>query len=251
MLKFNNTHVDGFDAALRGMRNPMNSWDKSDSRWIYDCEREPMTMEFVVGDADLALAQKLVLAGTEHAKFMRMIHVSVDITAPLYWWKEFDTYKVATVRNSCSTMHKIHAKEFTLEDFSCEKLFEGIGPGRYEDPKDCDCFAAINIDGDLCYYSPMWFVRMTCDILNRYRELFIKTKDKKYWYQMIQLLPSSYNQMATVDLSYATLRQMYFQRRNHKLDEWSVDFMNWLSELPYSHELIMLENKGIDICENY
>lgn len=205
MLKIENTEVVGLEHAIRGMRNPMNSWDKSDSDFEW---------EYKIGPNDLDLMNRLVKAGTDHSKFMRMITVYCDITAPMYWYKEFDTYKVGTVRNSCSTMHKIHAKEFTLEDFSCEHL-------------DNDRSAEISNLEML-----EWLIRH----LNSARNLYLETKDKKYWWQMIQLLPSSYNQRSTVELNYQVLRNMYHSRKNHKLDEWHT-FCDWIDSLPYS-ELI-------------
>lgn len=218
MIKFENTQVMNFEGAIRGMRNPLNSWDKSDSGWVdfedWDCGHgipDGMGNAFVLGSNDLALMKKLIKAGSDHRKFMRQIIVSVDIIAPLYWWKEFDTYKVATVSNSCSTMHKIHDKEFTLEDFSCEHLSEEY--------KEC------------IYY----FIHR----INRAREQYIETKDKKYWWQMIQLLPSSYNQRRTITLNYEVLYNIYGSRRNHKLDEWSIGFMDWIKSLPYAEELIL------------
>ena len=197
MIKIENEFVSNIPRAIYSARNAMNSWDKSDS----DLEKG------IVGSNDLALAKRLCNAGTDHRKFMRMITVYVDITAPLYWWKEFDTYKMGTVANSCSTMHKIHAKEFTLDDFSCEYL-----------------------------YLPLQDLRPTIDLLNTYRERYLETKDKSDWYQIIQLLPSSYNQRRTVMLNYDVLANIYKSRRNHKLDEWHV-FCEWIESLPYS-ELI-------------
>ena len=210
MIKITNAEVCGWDAAIRGMRNPMNSWDKSDSKhW-----RETIVgheVEYrVVGRNDLTLMKKLVEAGSDHAKFMRMINVTMDVTAPLYWWKEFDTYKVGTVANSCSTMHKIADKEFTLEDFSYEHLMQG----------GLEC------------------IKNLCKDLNTCREQYLAKHDKEWWWQMIQLLPSSYNQKRTVQLNYAVLRNMYHARRNHKLDEWR-DFCSWVESLPYA-ELITL-----------
>ena len=210
MIKITNAEVFGWDAAIRGMRNPMNSWDKSDSKhW-----RETIVgheVEYrVVGRNDLTLMKKLVKAGSDHAKFMRMINVTMDVTAPLYWWKEFDTYKVGTVANSCSTMHKIADKEFKLEDFSHEHLMQG-GLG--------------------C-------IKNLCKDLNMCREQYLAKHDKEWWWQMIQLLPSSYNQKRTVQLNYAVLRNMYPARRNHRLDEWR-DFCSWVESLPYA-ELITL-----------
>ena len=213
MIVFENTEVLGWEHAIRGMRNPMNSWEKSDSDWDYDCFEYDFAEyrtkdEFEVGPNDLNLMKRLRNAGTDHRKFMRMITVYVDITAPLYWWKEFDTYKVGTVANSCSTMHKIHAKEFTLGDFSHEHLV---------------------METYKC-------LEYTIKILNGYREIYLQTKDKKYWWQMIQLLPSSYNQKRTVMCNYEVLCNMYKSRRNHKLDCWRT-LCDWMETLPYS-ELI-------------
>ena len=212
MIKIENIEVFGWEAAIRGMRNPMNSWDKSDS-FEFPPDEDGILW---IGSNDLKLMQSLIRAGTDHSKFMRMINVTMDITAPLYWWKEFDTYKVGTVANSCSTMHKIHSKEFTLEDFSHEHLFT-----------DDEALPFLNhlISG-----------------LNFYRNKYIETKDKKYWWQIIQLLPSSYNQKRTIQLNYQVLRNIYFSRRNHKLDEWH-DFCSIIEELPYGKELICLEDK--------
>ena len=217
MLEVKNTDVWGFEHAIRGARNPMNSWDKSDSGLVTMNEAdvelgyEPI-YEHVLGENDLDLAKRLCKAGTDHRKFLRQIMVSVDINAPLYWWKEFDTYKVGTVANSCSTMHKIHAKEFTLDDFSTEHLEVGS----------------------------MFLLRNVINMLNEARENYINTKDKVWWWQTIQLLPSSYNQMRTVTLNYEVLRNMYHARKNHKLDEWHT-FCDWIKTLPYSKELIIGE----------
>ncbi len=203
--------------AIRGMRNPLNSWDKSDSFHCKECHGGlckygfdggcPVTEEndFVIGDNDLALAMKLANAGSDDRKFLRQIIVSVDILAPLYWWKEFDTYKVGTVANSCSTMHKIHSKEFTLSDFSWERLDE---PG-------------------------LQLLEATIDYLNHNRKLFVETKDKKYWHNMIQILPTSYQQLRTVTLNYEVLRNMYHARKHHKLDEWR-ELCKRIESLPYS-----------------
>ena len=207
MIKIENHEVLGWEHAIRGMRNPMNSWDKSDSEWDGCGEASG----FYLGKNDRDLMTRLRNAGTDHRKFMRMLTVYVDITAPLYWWKEFDTYKVGTVANSCSTMHKIHAKEFTLDDFSHEHLF----------------------DGDDWEYTPRMHLVGTIDMLNIYRQRFIETKDKKHWWQMIQLLPTSYNQKRTVMLNYEVLANMYHSRKNHKLDEWH-DLCHWIETLPYS-----------------
>ena len=240
MIKFEETEVRGFDAAIRGMRNPLESWEKSDSIISYFSyiDRESLehiaasTYEQSIGKNDLDLMLKLAKAGPEHAKYRRMIGVWVDITAPLYWWKEFDTYKVGTVANSCSTMHCIHKKEFTLDDFSTEHLF---------DLEEDFALSAINVNGDRCYFTPEGFIEMTCSILNRYRDKYLETRDKKYWWQMIQLLPSSYNQKRTIFLNYEVLANIYRQRQGHKLDEWH-EFINWIKQLPYS-QIITLEEK--------
>ena len=236
MLKIENTEVLGWEHAIRGMRNPMNSWEKSDSFWNYrsceECNGNASCIDdFHVGPNDLDLMTRLRNAGTDHRKFMRMIMVYVDLTAPLYWWKEFDTYKVGTVANSFSTMHKIAEKEFTPEDFSHEQLINIAN----DDP--CDALflegTTIRVDGDD-------LLGLTINVLNYYRNRYLKTKDKTYWWQMIQLLPSSYNQRRTVMLNYEVLANIYKSRRNHKLDEWHT-FCDWIEGLPYS-ELIT----GID-----
>ena len=228
-IKFEHTEVMGWEAAIRGMRNPMNSWENSDSGYkcpylkpevghTPSCCRENM----YIGPNDLDLMKRLCNAGTDHRKFMRMITVYVDITAPLYWWKEFDTYKVGTVANSCSTMHKIADKEFTIDDFSHEHLIDAFRDSEYANSlKESKGLAAVSVDGNVCYYSPKYFIQMTCDVLNRYRELYLETKDKAYWWQMIQLLPSSYNQKRTVMMNYEVLANIYKSRKNHKLDEWA------------------------------
>lgn len=242
MLKIENTEVLGWEHAIRGMRNPLNSWGKGDSERKYENVRDSKGC-FVIGSNDLDLMTRLRNAGTDHRKFMRMISVYVDLTAPLYWWKEFDTYKVGTVANSCSTMHKIAAKEFTLEDFSHEHLFGSDDMLKWDERKDIgrdNALAAVNVDGNWCYFTPQGYIQMTCNILNHYREKYLETKDKKYWWQMIQLLPSSYNQKRTVMLNYEVLANIYKSRRNHKLDEWHT-FCDWIEGLPYS-ELIT----GID-----
>lgn len=232
MIKIENTKVYGFEEAIRGMRNPMNSWDKSDSRYcdsaIMECDRDecvqPDNCNYCIGEKDLELMKKLVKAGTDHRKFMRMIVVYADVTAPLYWWKEADTYKVGTVRNSCSTMHKITEKEFTLDDFSHEHLINMYKlPSPYSDGAVYCCNAISSL-------------KETIMLLNSFRANYISTNDKKYWWQIIQLLPSSYNQRATVMLNYEVLANMYHSRKNHKLDEW-CGFCKWIETLPYS-ELI-------------
>ena len=211
-ITFKNNHLSGLEAAIRSMRNPMDSWHCTDSYTNYDGI-------FVIGDKDLELAKKLVKNGDDHGKIARMIHVSVDVTAPMYWWKEFDTYKVGTVRMSCSTMHKIHSKELTIDDFSHEHLF----------------------DESLAVLDTLLFA------INSYRKLFVSDSTfisaahkKEYWWQMIQLLPSSFNQMATIDLNYQTLRNIYRARKSHKLDEWTA-FTIWIASLPYANELIIGE----------
>ena len=224
MIKIENYEVVGLDHTIRGMRNPMNSWDRSDSGYKCPYYNTKETVcsgcneNMCIGPNDHDLMMRLSNAGTDHRKFMRMITVYLDITAPLYWWKEFDTYKVGTVANSCSTMHKIHAKEFTLEDFSCEHLSE----------------PAISI------------LKNTIEALNQARDLYLgydgfkhqwgDWEKKHYWWQMIQLLPSSYNQKRTVMLNYEVLKNIYHARKNHKLDEWH-HFCDWIESLPYS-ELI-------------
>lgn len=255
MIKLENTEVLGWEAAIRGMRNPMNSWEKSDSHWCIGrsekcegCQFEPEEYEpcylysnghtaghvFVVGPNDHKLMMRLAKAGSVDAKYRRMIVVTVDITAPLYWWKEFDTYKIGTVANSCSTMHKIAAKKFTLEDFSCEHLLcvETYDGDEYDVP--CVSYAE-----QLIRFSPTGVLNVVIDMLNKCRETYLETKDKAYWWQMIQLLPSSYNQRRTVMLNYEVLAGIYPKRKNHKLNEWR-DFCDWIKRLPYS-EIITLE----------
>ena len=270
MIKIENIQISGFEAAFRGLRNPMNSWNKSDSRFgissypynddDYDVTATYINPDFIehsqeweeefeainnwllengilkrnietgaieyafIGKNDIDLARRMILAGTDEAKFMRMIHIQMDVTAPMYWWKEADTYKVGTVANSCSTMHKIHAKEFVLEDFSCDHL-EDESNGWIKDEKN------------QLWCSAYTHMETTVNLLNAYRYQYLETKDKKYWWQMIQLLPSSYNQKRTLDFNYQTARAMYFARKNHKLDEWHT-FTDTLLTLPYGHELI-------------
>lgn len=252
MIKFEHTEVVGWEHAIRGMRNPMNSWEKSDS-WFLDSQDglyniigdlndsvpDHIENEYI-GPNDLSLMKRLRNAGTDHRKFMRMITVYVDITAPLYWWKEFDTYKVGTVANSCSTMHKIHAKRFERDDFSHEHLMDG---GNY-------------------------ILNSTIDMLNEYRAQYLETKDKKYWWQMIQLLPSSYNQRRTVMLNYEVLANIYKSRQNHRLDEWCLHitpkehefcnkdfasgkwgFCDWIETLPYSELITGPDLSRIPICD--
>lgn len=233
-IKIENTQVIGWEAAIRGMRNPMNSWGKSDSNIVdfdENCGVCKSCLEIdhcggdgLIGPNDLDLMKRLCKAGTDHRKFMRMITVYVDITSPLYWWKEFDTYKVGTVANSCSTMHKIHANSFTVNDISCDELMKGN---------------VVDVDGNImapelkAHYKHMMNVLGS---LNNLRDLYLKTKDKRYWRCMIEMLPSSYNQKRTVMLNYEVLTNMYHFRKNHKLDEWR-EFCSWIETLPYS-ELI-------------
>lgn len=238
MIEITNTAVFGFDSALRGMRNPMDSWALSDSFWCNgeqspDCDicsactimmcSDEMSCALVdsigfdknegwyfsLGQRDMELCKKLIKAGTDHRKFLRMVHVQMDVKAPLYWWKEFETYKVGTVSNSCSTMHRIHAKEFTLDDFSVEHL----------------CSNSIEV------------IQKVIDTLNIERRNFLASKDIWCWWQMIQMLPSSYNQLRTIDLNYEVLMNMYHARKNHKLDEWR-DFCKWIEKLPYMKDFL-------------
>ena len=217
MIKLEKVSVMNFENAIRGARNPMNSWEKSDSYYDEDGN-------YILGENDLDLCKRLCKAGPDHRKFMRQIFVSVNITAPLYWWKEYDTYKVGTVANSCSTMHTIHKKEFTLDDFSREHLIDELRWG----------IPIPTSHGN--YFNPLDILELTVDMLNHCRDLYLLSKDKKYWWQMIQLLPSSYNQMRTCTLTYENLVNMYHARKNHKLDEWRA-FCKWIETLPYS-ELI-------------
>ena len=222
MITIENTEVVGWEAAIRGMRNPLNSWDKSDSDCIDNFPLFDLVFKPELGENDLNLMMKLRNAGTDHRKFMRMITVYVDITAPLYWWKEFDTYKVGTVANSCSTMHTIHKKEFDISDFSTEHLIKAEKPISEE---SSDCVEPPNA---------IWLMYRTIQTLNQYHDLYLQTKDKKYWWQMIQLLPTSYNQKRTVMLNYEVLANIYKSRKNHKLNEWH-DFCHWIETLPYSY----------------
>lgn len=234
MIKIENIQTTGWESAIRGMRNPMNSWSKSDSRWFYTAPDGYTAIPnfnevYCIGPNDRDLMLKLCSAGTDHRKFMRMIVVYADITAPLYWWKEYDTYKVGTVANSCSTMHKIAEKEFTMEDFSCEHL---IDDAIYEHD---------GLDSEEACIFPVSILKYTIHALNVCRNKFLETKDKKYWWQMIQLLPSSYNQRRTVMLNYEVLANIYKSRKDHKLDEWRT-FCSWCENLPLS-ELITGETK--------
>ena len=255
MIKIENVEIVGFEAAIRGMRNPMNSWEKSDSGWtrvsheeavdiynddsieiIEECDSDEDGVSFyIIGKNDRDLMMQLRNAGTDHRKFMRMITVYVDITAPLYWWKEFDTYKVGTVANSCSTMHKIAAKEFTLEDFSCEHLLSYWGEEKVNPTIIYPC-------------TPMQHINQTIACLNVCRKKYLETKDKKYWWQMIQLLPSSYNQKRTVMLNYEVLANIYKSRLNHKLDEWR-ELCAWIETLSYAELVTGPDLSRTPICD--
>ena len=235
MIKLENVVLaspDQMSFIIQGLRNPMNSWEKSDSYENYSVEFdddlpgvEIHHPYYRVGADDISLMQRLANAGTDHRKFMRMMPVYVRITAPLYWWKEFDTYKVATVANSCSTMHKIQEKEFTLEDFSCEHLKNAF---------DVQIPYSSNITS-IYHYKEI--LKDTIDILNNARALYLETKDKTFWWQMIQLLPSSYNQTRNIMMNYEVLANIYKSRKNHKLDEWR-EFCQWIEELPHSELII-------------
>lgn len=229
MIKIENVVLpssEQWKALILGCRNPLNSWSRYDSKSV-DGKIE-------IGENDLSLMNRLAKAGTDHRKFMRMITVYVDITAPLYWWKEFDTYKVGTVANSCSTMHKIADKRFTMDDFSCEHLIN-------EPLKESDSGSVLQYN----LPAKCTFQVIVC-MLNTSREMFLRTKDKKYWWQMIQLLPTSYNQKRTVMLNYEVLTNMYRSRHNHKLDEWR-EFCEWVKSLPYSH--LIIGDTNVTECE--
>ncbi len=236
MIKLENVVLaspEQMEFIIEGMRNPMNSWEKSDSGTClktlpcHSCHenrnncKKNIETGFILGNNDHSLMQRLSNAGTEHRKYLRMMPVYVRITAPLYWWKEFDTYKVGTVANSCSTMHKIQEKEFTLDDFSCEHLMDFEEKGKLR-------------------FSPLGTLQNTIDELNDCRDLYLKTKDKAYWWQLIQLLPSSYNQTRNVMMNYEVLANIYRQQKNYKLDEWR-EACKWIETLPYS-ELITGED---------
>lgn len=239
MLKVSNLKVMGWEGALRGMRNPMNSWNLSDSysTYIEDVDTaQTAEFEFFIGENDLKLAKNLVSTGKDHRKFLRMVHIQMDILAPLYWWKEYDTYKVATTANSTSTMHRIHKKEFTLDDFSTEHLISDL----CEDIPDSIGESIIDYDGNLCAVTAMDLLSMTVRLLNAYRDQYLDTREKKYWWQMIQLLPSSYNQLRTIDIDYETALSMYHARHLHKLDEWHT-LCNAFEQLPYFNEFIREE----------
>ena len=259
MIKLENTKVVGWEPSIRGMRNPKNSWDRSDSDFgigsgrescdVCPYEGKPTCLALhndcvSIGPNDHKLMMTLAKGGPVHAKYRRMIHVYVDITAPLYWWKEFDTYRFGVEKNSCSTMHKIHDKEFTLEDFSCEHLW-------YVDQSIEDYLDDNAGKPHWGVQNPMHVLNTLVGTLNYYREEYIKTKDKKSWWQMIQLLPSSYNQKRTVELSYEALANIYEFRRFHKLDEWR-EMCKWIETLPYSEIItqpILEQSKKVDVEE--
>lgn len=231
MIKISNVKTNGWDAALRGMRNSRESWDQSDT--VIE------NGKIKIGPNDLKLASRLASLGGSDAKFRRMIMVTMDIKAPMYWWKEFDTYKVGTVANSTSTMYGATKKEFTIDDFSTEHLRE---LGDYDSP------VAINVNGEEVYFSPKYFIgTMMCQMLNFYRDLYLETDDpilkKEYWWQIIQMLPSSYNQLRTVSLNYEVLSRMCRERMFHKLDEWKEFCWIMLDNLPYARELIDCDKK--------
>ena len=238
MLKVTNTEVFGWQAAIRGMRNPRESWEKSDSGWRGEFVYATGMPIVDVGPNDLALMKKLVAAGSDHSKFMRMIHVQCDWEAPLYWWKEADTYKVATVRNSCSTMYKITEHEFTMDMFAHEYLLS-MSNNDAGDALFLNGANSIRVDGED-------LLGLTITVLNYYRERYIATQDKRYWWQLIQLLPSSYLQKATMDFNYAVLRNMYHSRKAHKQDEWREDFCNWVKSLPYSELITMTKEELLE-----
>ncbi len=227
-MKFENTEVWGFEHSLRGMRNPKNSWNRSDS-YQSDFTNDGKN-GFVIGENDMKLAQTLIKAGNEHRKFMRQIFVSVDITAPLYWWKEFDTYKVGTVANSTSTMHKLATTPITLDCFEIDDYDRNLS--LTDNTKDDDGLDNIStFEEDIIY------------VLENIRQKYLETKDKRYWKELVRWLPESWLQKRTITMNYENVRNMYFQRRNHKLTEWSESFIKWVESLPYAEELIMYDGK--------
>jgi hypothetical protein len=230
MITIEHIEVFNLEGAVRGMRNPLNSHDKSDSEWKftgYTSKGERGTHEYVIGEADLALMRKLCRAGSDHRKFLRQILVSMDITAPRYFWPEWDAYKVGTVANSCSTMHTIHKKPFELDDFSHEHLSSTIVSSPFANGGSFDGGSLGNL-------------KSTIEVLNFARDRYLETKDKRYWWQMIQLLPQSYNQLRTVTLNYEVLLNMYHARRNHRLDEWHV-LCDAIEKMPYFSEICLEE----------
>ena len=240
-MKFENTEVWGFEHAFRGLRNPKNSWDRSDSgklywdgTWYHEELKNYFTeygVNFYIGENDMKLAQTLIKAGNEHRKFMRQIFVSVDITAPLYWWKEFDTYKVGTVANSTSTMHKLATTPITLDCFEIDDYDRNLSLA--DNPKDDDGLDNIStFEEDIIY------------VLENIRQKYLETKDKRYWKELVRWLPESWLQKRTITMNYENVRNMYFQRRNHKLTEWSESFIKWVESLPYAEELIMYDGRS-------
>lgn len=233
MIKVENIDTWGFEHAIRGMRNPLNSWARSDSHagepdWFENCDNCTLG-KFFVGENDLKLMRQLYVGGQPHRKYLRQIFAVMDITAPLYWWKEFDTYKVGTTANSCSTMHKIAAKEFTLDDFSHEHLMNDVKSAGTE------LLDTAGLGTDIVV-TPLSWLNITIGCLNNYRKMFTETKDKNWWWQMIQLLPSSYNQRRTVSMTYENVMNMLDYREGHKLDEWR-EFCKILKQLPYVNEI--------------
>lgn len=227
-MKFENTEVWGFEHSLRGMRNPKNSWNRSDS-YQSDFTNDGKN-GFVIGENDMKLAQTLIKAGNEHRKFMRQIFVFVDITAPLYWWKEFDTYKVGTVANSTSTMHKLATTPIMLDCFEIDDYDRNLS--LTDNTKDDDGLDNIStFEEDIIY------------VLENIRQKYLETKDKRYWKELVRWLPESWLQKRTITMNYENVRNMYFQRRNHKLTEWSESFIKWVESLPYAEELIMYDGK--------
>ena len=240
-MKFSNTSVMNFENAFRGLRNPKNSWDRSDSgklywdgTWYHEELKNYFTeygVNFYIGENDMKLVQTLIKAGNEHRKFMRQIFVSVDITAPLYWWKEFDTYKVGTVANSTSTMHKLATTPITLDCFEIDDYDRNLSLA--DNPKDDDGLDNIStFEEDIIY------------VLENIRQKYLETKDKRYWKELVRWLPESWLQKRTITMNYENVRNMYFQRRNHKLTEWSESFIKWVESLPYAEELIMYDGRS-------
>ena len=240
-MKFENAEVWGFEHSFRGMRNPKNSWDRSDSgklywdgTWYHEELKNYFTeygVNFYIGENDMKLAQTLIKAGNEHRKFMRQIFVSVDITAPLYWWKEFDTYKVGTVANSTSTMHKLATTPITLDCFEIDDYDRNLS--LTDNPKDDDGLDNIStFEEDIIY------------VLENIRQKYLETKDKRYWKELVRWLPESWLQKRTITMNYENVRNMYFQRRNHKLTEWSDSFIKWVESLPYAEDLIMYDGRS-------
>ena len=240
-MKFENAEVWGFEHSFRGMRNPKNSWDRSDSgklywdgTWYHEELKNYFTeygVNFYIGENDMKLAQTLIKAGNEHRKFMRQIFVSVDITAPLYWWKEFDTYKVGTVANSTSTMHKLATTPITLDCFEVDDYDRNLSLA--DNPKDDDGLDNIStFEEDIIY------------VLENIRQKYLETKDKRYWKELVRWLPESWLQKRTITMNYENVRNMYFQRRNHKLTEWSDSFIKWVESLPYAEDLIMYDGRS-------